>query len=90
MQLYLGAVSVHAASGTQGWEGQCVPCEEQSDGTSAAGVGLTGFRLLWVLLTWLSKSTALPPSERPLFERECSSHPTRGNLPDIFPSRAIP
>ena len=46
MQPHSGAVSVCAASGMQGWKGQRAPCEEQSDGSSAAGVTLTDFCLL--------------------------------------------
>lgn len=46
MQLRSGAVSVRAASGMRGGKGQRAPCEEQGDGASAAGVGLTDSCLL--------------------------------------------
>lgn len=46
MQSHSGAVSVRATCGMRGGKGQRAPCEEQSDGSSAAGVGLTDFCLL--------------------------------------------
>lgn len=68
MQWHSGAVSVRAASRMRGWKGQRALCEGQSDGTSAAGVGLTGFCLLAIekhlpstsLNVCSSKQNALP------------------------------
>lgn len=48
-----------STSGVWLWEGQRAPCEEWSNGTGAAGVGLTGFCLL--------------PTEKHLASTPCSS-----------------